>query len=290
MSKLANATNAKILQQCGTMSDEDWCNLLDRSAEGKPTDGVELPGFPSADMQRQIIGSAGSQALIEAQRYYMLIKKYAKQLGVNFSPETTSVLDFGVGWGRMIRYYLKDVIADNIHGLDVAQQMIDICKTTITGGNFMLNNPAPPTHFANNSLDIVYAYSVFSHLAEAIHLKWIEEIARILKPGGILVATTQPRKFVEMCEYWRAHKPESLWHENLSKSFTDTNAAYSAYDSGRYLYSATGGGSLDASFYGEALIPKAYVEREWTKHLAFRDFVDSSDYLYQAVIVMQKPR
>lgn len=290
MSKIANAKNAKILQQCGHMSDDDWCDLLELSAEGKPTSGVELPGFPSAELQRQVIGSAGAQALFEARRMYALIRKYAAQLGLKFSQEDTSVLDFGVGWGRMIRYYLKDVIAENIHGVDVAQQMIDICKSTIPSVNFQLVAPAPPVPFASNSLDIVYAYSVFSHLAEGIHMKWVEEIARVLKPGGILVATTQPRRFVEMCEHWRANKPESLWHENLAKSFVDTKAAYAAYDRGDYLYSATGGGSLDASFYGEALIPRAYVQREWTRHLEFRDFVESSDYLYQAVIVMQKSR
>lgn len=288
MSKISSAKNAGILQQCGQMTDEDWCDLIDRSAERKPTGGIELPGFPSDEMQRQIVGSAGAQALIEARRFYSLIRRYASKLGLKFSPEVTSVLDFGVGWGRMIRYFLKDVVAENLHGVDVAPQMVEICKNTIPDGTFALIEPAPPVHFASNSFDIVYAYSVFSHLAEGIHMKWVEEIARILKPGGILVATTQPRKFIEMCQYWRANKPESLWHENLSKSFTDAEAAYRAYDRGQYLYSATGGGSLDASFYGEALIPRAYVEREWTRHLAFRDFVDSSDYLYQAVIVMQK--
>ena len=290
MSNISNTSNAKILQQCGQMTDENWCNLIDRSSERKSTEGVVLPGFPPDEMQRQIVGSAGSQALIEARRFYLLIRQYASKLGLKFDPEHTRVLDFGVGWGRMIRYYLKDVIAENIHGVDVAPQMIEICRNTIPHGTFDLIEPAPPIHFASNSFDIVYAYSVFSHLAEGIHMRWIEEISRVLKPGGILVATTQPRRFIEMCQHWRANKPESLWHENLSKSFVDAEAAYAAYDRGEYLYSATGGGSLDASFYGEALIPRAYVEREWTRHLMFRDFVDSSDNLYQAVIIMQKSR
>lgn len=290
MSNKSNTSNAKILQQCGQMTDENWCDLIDKSSERKPTDGIVLPGFPPDEMQRQIVGSAGSQALIEARRFYTLIRQYASKLGVKFDPEATRVLDFGVGWGRMIRYYLKDVIAENIHGVDVAPQMVEICRDTIPHGTFELIEPAPPIRFASNSFDVVFAYSVFSHLAEGIHMKWVEELSRVLKPGGILVATTQPRKFVELCQHWRANKPESLWHENLSKSFVDAEAAYAAYDRGEYLYSATGGGSLDASFYGEALIPRAYVEREWTRHLLFRDFVDSSDNLYQAVIVMQKGR
>ena len=75
----------------------------------------------------------------------------------------------------------------------------------------------------------------------------------------------------------------------LANSFVDTEAAYAAYDAGEYLYAATGGGpSRPADFYGEALIPEAYVRRQWTKSLRFVAFVDDRSVMPQALIVMQK--
>jgi hypothetical protein len=69
----------------------------------------------------------------------------------------------------------------------------------------------------------------------------------------------------------------------------DYHSALDAYDNGKFLHEATGGGvSRPASFYGETLIPRSYVEREWTRFLMFRDFMYDSAVIPQAIIVMQK--
>lgn len=289
MTNLSTCSNAKILARCGQMTDREWFDLLDKSAEHKPTDGLELPGFPAEEFQRATIGSEGPLALVEGQRFYALIKQYAHRLGVSLDPQQTAILDFGCGWGRMTRFFLKDVMAENLYGVDVMPLMIETCKSTIPYCNFSLVNPEPPAGFAANSFDIILAYSVFSHLAENVHIKWVEEFSRLLKPGGILVATTQPRRFLALCESLRGTTFESYWHKGLANSFLDINAAYADYDNGKFLYSATGGGPpLEPSFYGEALIPPLYVQREWNKFLKFCYFFDDVNVLYQSVIVMKK--
>ena len=240
IANISTCSNAKILARCGQMTDREWFDLLDKSAENKPTDDIELPGFPSEEFQRSTIGNAGPGALVEGQRFYTLIKQYAHRLGVSLDPQETTILDFGCGWGRMTRFFLKDVAAENLHGVDVIPFMIRTCKATISHGNFSVVTAEPPTRFAANSFDIIFAYSVFSHLAENVHIKWIEEFSRLLKPGGILVATTQPRRFIALCESLRDKPPESTWHKSLANSFLDINAAYADYDNGKFLYSATG--------------------------------------------------
>ena len=190
----------------------------------------------------------------------------------------------------MTRFFLKDIVPDNLYGIDVNSEMIDICLSTVRQGNYSLGTPEPPTKFANNSFDVVYAYSVFSHLSESVHIKWIEEFSRILKPGGMLIVTVWGRSFIEFCRSLRGQNNEFDWHKALANSFLDTEGAFADYDNGKFLYSATGGGpALPASFYGEAVISPGYVKREWTKYLTFVDFVDDPAKFNQAVIVMQKP-
>ncbi|MCC3591004.1 MAG: class I SAM-dependent methyltransferase [Microcoleus sp. PH2017_29_MFU_D_A] len=281
--------NDSILKYAAHLTDREWFEVIQKSVEHPFVDGVELPGFPPDEIQRNSVGSSGKLALGEGFKFYSEIKCYAANLGLPLTRDSR-ILDFGCGWGRMIRFFLKDVVADNLHGIDVDPEMIDICVNTVRQGNYSIVKPEPPTEFANNSFDVVYAYSVFSHLAEPVHIKWVQEFSRILKPGGILIVTTQARRFIEFCRSLRDQNHESGWYNGLANSFLDTDAAFADYDNGKFLYSATGGGAArPASFYGEAVISPGYVKREWTKYLTFCDFVDDPSKFNQAVIFMQKP-
>ena len=281
--------NDSILKYASNLSDQEWFEAIVKSAEHSFVDGIELPGLPPNEFQRNSVGLSGKLALGEGFNFYSEIKCYAANLGLPLTRDSR-ILDFGCGWGRMIRFFLKNIVADTLYGIDVDPAMIDICVKTVRQGNYSIVKPEPPTEFANNSFDVVYAYSVFSHLAEPVHIKWVQEFSRILKPGGILVVTTQARRFIELCRSLRGQNHEFDWYNTLANSFLDTDAAFADYDNGKFLYSATGGGAArPASFYGEAVISPGYVKREWTKYLTFCDFVDDPAKFNQAVIVMQKP-
>ena len=151
----------------------------------------------------------------------------------------------------------------------------------------------PPLSQANESVDLIVAYSVFSHLPERLATAWIAEFARVLRPGGIVVATTQSRSFIDLCEQMRtdpsASTPDFLWHQLLANSFTDTAAAHRDFDAGRFLHAASGGGdALPESLYGESLFSGTYVAERWAHLLSLVRFEDKPNQLPQAVFVLQK--
>jgi SAM-dependent methyltransferase len=292
-SALPTQSSAAIYDYASRLSDREWLGTILKSIENLEVDGIQMPGFPSEEIQCMTVGTTAHNNLLAAFNFYSQIKHYAKQLGHPIA-YNTSILDFGCGWGRIIRFFLKDINVEHLHGIDVSQQMIDICHEIVRYGNYCFVDPIPPTSFPDQSFDIIYAYSVFSHLSEDVHIKWIEEFARILKPGGILIVTTQPRSFIEFCKSLRGVDHESAWYQALSNSFIDTETALADYDQGKFLYSSTGASrvlsaSYDGDFYGEALIPPDYIKREWTRYLEFRDFVDDLTLCPQAIVVMQKP-
>jgi SAM-dependent methyltransferase/uncharacterized coiled-coil protein SlyX len=285
----AEKDSYSLLQALSHIVDQKWLDILIESIDQPMIGGVEFPGFAPSPFQRSSVGSSGESALREIFPFYSEIKRYANKLGVHLMAESR-VLDFGCGWGRIIRFFLKDVLADHLYGIDVDPEMISLCRKLVHYGNYSVCNPIPPTEFPDDTLDIIYAYSVFSHLAEPVHIKWIEEFSRILKPGGLLVVTTEGRHFIEFCKSLRGKKHDLAWFNGIANAFVDIEAALSDYDKGKFLYSATGGGpSRPSSFYGEAVIPRAYIEREWTKYLEFRDFVDDRALSFQTMVVMQKP-
>jgi ubiquinone/menaquinone biosynthesis C-methylase UbiE/glycosyltransferase involved in cell wall biosynthesis len=277
---------------CLNYSDDQWFEIMKRSVKEPVIDGISMPGFPDADQQIAMVGSAFEASFREADAFTRQVKQFMVQHGTGLTPHSR-ILDFGTGWGRMYRFFLNTVLPENILGTDVDQKYIDLCTETIPGGRFEKNNVFPPISYKNDSFDAVVGYSVFSHLNKDVGLNWIEEFTRILKPGGILAMTTHSRTFIDFCDQLRksGEKHTSEWHIRLAaKAFLNKEQAFRDYDSGAFLYvSGMDNPVRNADVYGDAILSKKYVEREWTKYLDLVDFIDDKTILPQALIVMRKP-
>ena len=94
---------------------------------------------------------------------------------------------------------LKTCLHLNLWGCDPVPEMIQLCEVQNKWASFKLINPNPPTSFPSNHFDMIYSFSVFSHLSEDFHFKVLNEIKRILKPGGIYMTTTRNRNFIYEC-------------------------------------------------------------------------------------------
>ena len=291
LNKWFRGKDLSYYQLFNSMSDPEYLSLLIKSAEMPMYRGVKLPGFLEDTVQRQFSGSFGEQALRDGYNFYQCIKEYCQSLG-NPIKNGTGILDFGCGWGRIIRFFFKDTSCENLFGVDVDPKMIDFCSKEMHCGNYSLVNPEPPSIFQEGSIDVIYAFSVFSHLAENTAINWVSEFSRILKPGGILVATTWDKSFLDDCEALRGKDHEFPYHQTMSKIFIPTSKYKEDYDNGKFIYAPTGGGGVrDKSYYGEALIPRQYIEAQFTKYLNLCEFINSRLppwALPQALFVMQK--
>jgi SAM-dependent methyltransferase len=177
----------------------------------------------------------------------------------------------------------------NLYGVDCMPLAIELCRETNPWSRFALIPPLPPADLPSSHFDLVYLYSVFSHLSEDAQDQWLTEFSRVLRPGGVLIATTWPREYIERCERAR-HGDTRGTHPGSIPAFIGTAEWLARYDNDEYCHSAVGGGpALPSTFYGETCIPEGYVRRRWRDRFVFREFISDANRCLQSVIVVQKP-
>jgi ubiquinone/menaquinone biosynthesis C-methylase UbiE len=102
------------------------------------------------------------------------------------------ILEFGCAAGRMIRW-LPNPTASEIWGTDVWSEAIAWCKQYLSPPiHFMTTTVSPHLPFEDRYFDIIYAGSVFTHIDDLAQA-WLQELRRILKPGGYLYVTISDR-------------------------------------------------------------------------------------------------
>lgn len=277
----ASALHAQARQ----VSDAQWASALFDSVAGKPFDGHLLPVFIDAEMQRMFVGSSGVAALQEAYRFVQVLLAQLGKHGLVLTDDSVAV-DFGSGWGRYTRFMLKYVHPDNLYGLEVNSPMVEHCRKAFGMANFLKVGSMPPCALRSRMVDLVFGYSVFSHLAPDCADAWIAEFARITKPGALVLMTTQGRSFIDFCRGVRESGDRSHpWFVSLSKAFVDVEQAYRDYDAGTFLHYGEGqyGGT-----YGESLISRGYIEARWGQYFDLVDFIDDRAVLPQALFVLRR--
>jgi len=277
------------------MSQEEWFRLVCQSLTDDKTVspfGDPLPRFPNEDLQRNTTSLSGEQALSQANGFYGDISAALESHDIRIEPDWV-ILDFGSCWGRISRFFMRDVPKKNIYGLDVEKGFVDICNTLFDSDTFSICNAMPPCGFNDSSVDLVSAYSVFSHLSETAFLAWLREFGRILKPGGIVTFTTRNEGFLDYCASLHSRKDElSGYQFALATTVGGDVRLRQRYHAGEFVFvsdrGVSGGGAMNESFYGEAFVPQTYVEHNLDGLFQVIDYKSSGNGYDQALFMLKK--
>ena len=117
-----------------------------------------------------------------------LAKHLAGRLLLGIDLEGSRVLDFGCGCGRVLRWFWMDSSAD-YHGSDLNPDLAAWCEEFLPHVSAAANAPLPPTRYADGAFDFVYSISIFTHLPQDQQQAWLDELVRVVRPGGHLMIT-----------------------------------------------------------------------------------------------------
>lgn len=136
---------------------------------------------------------------LDYERYYLNGKKTAEWLiglaGKHADLTGASVLDWGCGPARVIRHLPELVKGGTFYGTDYNRSSIAWCSANFTDIYFHTNDLMPGLVYEKELFDFVYGISIFTHLSGEAHEAWLNELIRVLKPGGILLITLHGMSF-----------------------------------------------------------------------------------------------
>lgn len=102
------------------------------------------------------------------------------------------VLEVGCGEGRGIDFILP--MARTYTAIDKLENVIDELRARYPSGKFFSGNIPPLDLFATASFDVVISFQVIEHIAD--DQTFLNEIARVLRPGGLMILTTDRKSVV----------------------------------------------------------------------------------------------
>jgi 2-polyprenyl-3-methyl-5-hydroxy-6-metoxy-1,4-benzoquinol methylase len=271
------------------INDAKWFELQFNPDEARKKYGIMLPTIPSDDIQIGFTGLCGRINLQQAFSFYRYVCSVCKINNIR-GPR---VLDFGGGWGRVARFFLRDTKPECIYIADTMEYAIECLRATGNPCHVIHNKPQPPILGLTEQFDLVYAYSVFSHLSEEYFHTWINYLLGVLRPGGYLAFTSRGQYFINHLE--KLHKETDKPHEMLQEHIRRLREEMPLPEEirRRYLigefqfYPIGGAAELTTEFWGETFIPRPYIWHHFQSY--FVDFKEDVPNVDQSVVVLRKP-
>jgi SAM-dependent methyltransferase len=156
-----------------------------RSQRPDPFSADGLP-IPPGRLRVLVSGTADPEYFLDTgRRQAALFERMLERNGRSLR-EPTVMLDFGCGCGRIARWW-GDRDQLELHGCDPDEQLIRWTRENLPFLRSTLSAYDPPLPYADNTFDVVYALSVFTHQPEEHVTTWMAELRRILRPGGHLL-------------------------------------------------------------------------------------------------------
>ncbi len=155
------------------------------------TASSELP-YPPFELANRVI-ELPSDDLAGYIHYEMQGRNTKEQLvGMlprGYSLKGRSMLDFGCGAGRILRQFHDEAAGARFVGCDIDRESIEWMNANLCPPLEAVRSEVdPPLPFDDGTFDFIWAISVFTHLT-GNSAAWLLELHRLLKPGGLLMAS-----------------------------------------------------------------------------------------------------
>ena len=201
--------------------------------------------------------------------------------GVSVGPGNR-ILDFGCGDGMMVRHLHEIAESGEVWGVDINGTEMIWCQQHLSPPfKFATTTSFPHLPFEDGYFDLVYSFSVFTHICDLAEA-WLLELRRILRRDGVLYLTVHDNHTIDVLNdnrelglYQALHEAEKLL------PFRDSEFAL-------FTLNRVPGGGIDFERrQAQVFYDIDYLCRHWGNYLNVLSTTEEA-YGYQTAVVLQK--
>ncbi|MEY2488591.1 MAG: hypothetical protein QOC70_533 [Verrucomicrobiota bacterium] len=267
MDQLGQAENLRIEFRPGSGRElspyHDWYLRLKPGLQADPARRVRVAGTEDAILFESMAFSDCMTMRRALQEYFN--RDYAG---------CQAILDWGCGCARVARF-VAEFAPRKLTGIDIDPDNIQWCKTNIPQAEFDRIDLDPPTRFADESFDLVYGISVFTHLSEADQDRWLAELQRITKPDAAVLMSVQGEiAFV---------RADSDFQRFLALEREGFHVYGRCPDLDEVLPEMK-----KNEYYKNVFHSRRYVYERWSRYFEIVDMIDAAFGGYQDLVIMRR--
>lgn len=236
--------------------------------------------FPPPDLMQLVAGTKSQDDFAQhGKDIFSALQNVSPKPLVDFK----SILDFGVGCGRLARMFWG--FRGRYVGMDIDSRLVDWVSSALPFVHAKLttaNKPIPSTE----QFEAVISVSVFSHLDEPTHEFYLAELHRLVQPGGYLFLTIHGERALQRAET----SPDMFRLINVPRdgivaarqAFKGTKGYYFILQQDVHLT------STDYK-YGITFISSDYINSRWTKLFEVVHISSGAIHDFQDIVLLRKP-
>jgi len=262
------------------LDDDLWSPLLTLEYEGWPRIRSYLPALPDPALQQLWNGTSGPTLAAQSVCFYRKLKEMQGRFGRGDLAQT-SVLDFGCGWGRLTRMIARDLEPGRLFGCDPVEDILELTRESRVPANLARSEFLPESLPFEEKFDLVFSFSVFTHISEAAHMASLKAIHHGLEPGGLFVVTVRPPAYLDLNPLM-AKAVEALGPDR-DRALEEPRYIFAPHETDGHPQ--FGG---DEMSYGETVITLPYVKDKWAPMFDLLDVSVLTGDMYQVVLTLRK--
>jgi molybdenum cofactor biosynthesis enzyme MoaA/SAM-dependent methyltransferase len=192
-----------------------------------------------------------------------------------------SVLDFGVGSGRLARMFMG--FKGRYTGLDIDHELVRWAAKSLPWVTPVYTHPKEPLPFQDALFDLVISISVFTHMNEEDSDFYLRDLQRVTKHGATLLLTVHGERVLK-----RAETEEAILNMLAIDHGSIEKARHGFPLPGFVFVRQNGHLTNDKYEYGVSFISENYIWSKWKKLFDVKKIHRGLIHDFQDVVVLTR--
>jgi SAM-dependent methyltransferase len=235
--------------------------------------------FPPPDLMQRVSGLTQQKDFAQhGKDIFLALSRASPKPLASFE----SILDFGVGSGRLARMFKG--FKGRYFGADIDHELVNWTSSAMNWVSPMRTSSKEALPCPAAAFDLVISVSVFTHMNEQDSEFYLRELRRVTQPGATLLLTVHGERALERAET----EAGILQMLGIERAGIDEARRRMQSPGFTFIIQPNGHLTTDRYDYGISFTGESYIESTWAKLFTVEKIDFSTIYDFQDIVVLSR--